>query len=128
MPPTPRRHVGLFDRLITGAYGLLLASALRLRWVVLLVVVALLAMTGWQAARLGSEFLPRLSEGAIVANTMVAPGTIAPSVSASKVFTAPAIIPLLAAMNKASDAETLRVRLLSIAQHRQAPAIARGPI
>ncbi|EXI70474.1 MAG: hypothetical protein AW07_04078 [Candidatus Accumulibacter sp. SK-11] len=48
-------------------------------------------------------------------------------VSARVQLTTPAIKPLLLAMNRASDADTLRVRLLSIAQHPQANAIASGP-
>ena len=70
LPRKPKHRVGLFERLVTGAYGLLLAGAVKLRWVVLPIVIGLLVLTGWQATRLGGEFLPRLSEGAIVANTI----------------------------------------------------------
>ena len=42
-------------------------------------------------------------------------------------FVHPATSPLLPAMKSASDAETLRVRLLSMAQAKQAPTKASGP-
>src|SRR5690606_35551522 len=54
-------------------------------------------------------------------------GRVAPRDNASSVLTAPATNPLVPAMKTASDADTLRVRLLSIAQHRQAAAIINGP-
>ena len=54
-------------------------------------------------------------------------GTEAPSINASEVLTQPATSPLLPATNRASDADTLRVRLLSMAQAKQAPARASGP-
>lgn len=43
-------------------------------------------------------------------------------------LTDPATRPLLPAMNSASLAETLRVRLLSMAQASQAEAISAGPV
>ncbi|MFN2288280.1 MAG: efflux RND transporter permease subunit [Chromatocurvus sp.] len=61
---------GRLDRGLTRAYRALLSRAMRGRTWVLLVVVALLAFTGWRATRLGGEFLPRLSEGALVLNTI----------------------------------------------------------
>lgn len=70
LPRKPKHGVGFFERLVTGTYGLLLAGAVKLRWVLLPVVLCLLVLTGWQASRLGGEFLPRLSEGAVVANTI----------------------------------------------------------
>ncbi len=69
----PRRvghREGPIGRALTGAYGFALAGAMRLRWLVLLAVAGLLALTGWQATRLGGEFIPRLSEGALVINTI----------------------------------------------------------
>ncbi len=61
---------GRLDRGLTRLYRALLSRIIPLRKWVLLVVVALLSFTGWQAARLGGEFLPRLSEGALVLNTI----------------------------------------------------------
>ena len=54
-------------------------------------------------------------------------GRLALSTSAMEVLTTPATIPLKPARNQASEADTLRVRLLSIAQHKQASAISSGP-
>src|SRR5215469_4481357 len=54
-------------------------------------------------------------------------GSAAPTTTAIPMFTAPAISPLMQAIAMASLAETLRVRLLSIAQQRQAPAMRRAP-
>ncbi len=70
LPSKPRHRDGFFDRTMTRAYAACLAWAVRGRWIVLPAVVTLLALTAWQATRLGGEFLPRLSEGAIVANTI----------------------------------------------------------
>lgn len=70
LPRRAKHREGVFERIMTGAYGFCLAAAMKARWLILLGVVGLLALTGWQATRLGGEFLPRLSEGAIVANTI----------------------------------------------------------
>jgi cobalt-zinc-cadmium resistance protein CzcA len=61
------------NRLIRGltrGYRVLLSGAMRVRVLVLFVVIGLLAFSGWRASRLGGEFLPRLSEGALVLNTI----------------------------------------------------------
>ena len=51
-------------------YGWMLGLALRARWVFLPLTLLLLVVGGWIAARLGSEFVPRLGEGAIIANVI----------------------------------------------------------
>lgn len=69
----PRKHKakeGIMDRMVTGFYSMLLNMVIKVRWLVLLVVCGLLVLTGMQASRLGGEFLPRLSEGALAANTI----------------------------------------------------------
>jgi len=58
------------ERGLTRVYRYLLSRTMSARKWVLLGVIALLAFTGWRAARLGGEFLPRLSEGALVLNTI----------------------------------------------------------
>ncbi|MBT4501058.1 MAG: efflux RND transporter permease subunit [Gemmatimonadetes bacterium] len=65
---TERRD--LLQRWLLPLYGLALNWAIRRKRWVLAGVVLLLAMTGWQATRLGGVFLPRLSEGAITINTI----------------------------------------------------------
>ena len=64
----PERH-GLIHYL-TKMYAFFLNGAIRLRWIVIVCVVALLTLTGVFASRLGAEFTPRLSEGAIIANVI----------------------------------------------------------
>ena len=49
-----------------------------------------------------------------------------PITIAKPTFVTPATSPLMAAIWKGSDNDTLRVKLLSMAQHRQAPKIASG--
>jgi len=55
---------------VQAVYRPVLGAALRLRWLVIAVAVVLLCGGGWLAARLGSEFIPKLSEGAITINTV----------------------------------------------------------
>jgi cobalt-zinc-cadmium resistance protein CzcA len=61
---------GRLDRGLTRMYRYLLSRTMQVRKWVLLAVIVLLAFAGWRAARLGGEFLPRLSEGALVLNTI----------------------------------------------------------
>ncbi|MGJ8677062.1 MAG: efflux RND transporter permease subunit [Akkermansiaceae bacterium] len=61
---------GWLSRKMASSYSTILGLILRLRWVVLSVVLVMMIGTGFIATRLGGEFVPRLSEGAIVANTI----------------------------------------------------------
>ncbi|MFO0918964.1 MAG: CusA/CzcA family heavy metal efflux RND transporter [Planctomycetaceae bacterium] len=56
-------------------YEPVLHFALRNRWAVLMVAVTALVMTGRYALQMGSEFVPRLSEGDVVIGILRAPGT-----------------------------------------------------
>jgi cobalt-zinc-cadmium resistance protein CzcA len=56
-------------------YGAVLRVLLPLRAAVVVGAVALLAGGGWLVAQMGSEFVPRLSEGAVVIGIMRPPGT-----------------------------------------------------
>ncbi len=47
-----------------------MGGALKLRWLVLAVTVVVLSATAGLATRLGGEFVPRLSEGAVVSNVI----------------------------------------------------------
>jgi cobalt-zinc-cadmium resistance protein CzcA len=64
---------------LTNLYAYLLRGTLRLRWVVLPAVAALLLFAGFTATRLGAEFTPRLSEGAVVANVIRLAGVSIPT-------------------------------------------------
>ena len=70
LPKHARKREGLVARGLNAAYGALLSLVLRLRWLVLCAAVLVVAAGGWTASRLGGEFIPRLSEGAIVFNTI----------------------------------------------------------
>ena len=70
LPRRPKPAAGIVERGFLRIYSFVLSRAMKARKVVLMVVLVLLALTGWLATRLGSEFLPRLSEGALVINTI----------------------------------------------------------
>lgn len=70
LPRRPKARESRLTRGLTRGYRTLLSLALRGRPLVLLVVIGLLAFTGWRASRLGGEFLPKLSEGSLVMNTI----------------------------------------------------------
>ena len=70
LPKRVREREGLVARVMNRAYSWCLAIALRVRWIVLSGAVLLLVAAGWTATRLGGEFIPRLSEGAVVLNTI----------------------------------------------------------
>jgi len=73
--PTPRRdREGLLLRGAKRLYGGLLRGTLAWRGAVLGVVLMVGAVVLTLAPRLGGEFLPRLSEGAIVINVIRLPG------------------------------------------------------
>ncbi len=68
LPAKPRLRERFIELHMGRIYSALLARAMKARAAVLCLVVFLLGLTGWQAMRLGGEFIPRLSEGAIVFN------------------------------------------------------------
>ena len=51
------------SRLLRAAYDPFFAAAIRWRWAVLVLAVALVASAAWPFSRLGSEFMPPLDEG-----------------------------------------------------------------
>lgn len=56
-------------------YQPILLAAIRFRWLVLVAAVALVAVCGVLAIRLGSEFVPNLDEGDIALHALRIPGT-----------------------------------------------------
>ena len=70
LPKGVKEREGLFARLMNGTYSWFLSVALRLRWLVLAGAALVMAVAGWMASSLGGEFIPRLSEGAVVLNTI----------------------------------------------------------
>ncbi|MAG34683.1 MAG: CusA/CzcA family heavy metal efflux RND transporter [Dehalococcoidia bacterium] len=70
LPKRVREREGVIARAMNGIFSWFLATALRLRWLVLSGAVLLVVGAGWTSSRLGGEFIPRLSEGAVVLNTI----------------------------------------------------------
>jgi cobalt-zinc-cadmium resistance protein CzcA len=70
LPRRMRHGDNFFVRRLKDLYRPALRGALRWHWAVLGVAILLLANAGFLATRLGSEFVPRLREGAVVINTV----------------------------------------------------------
>ena len=70
LPKRFGEHEGLVARSLNAVFASLLSWAMRLRWLVLAGAALLILGAGWTASRLGGEFIPRLSEGAVVLNTI----------------------------------------------------------
>lgn len=70
LPKRVREREGVLARAMNAVYSWFLDVALRLRWLVLCGALLLMVGAGWTASRLGGEFIPRLSEGAVVLNTI----------------------------------------------------------
>lgn len=70
LPRRVRKKESSLSRWLTGTYERIVTWALRLRWAVLTVALVLLAGAGFLSSRLGGEFIPHLSEGSVVANTI----------------------------------------------------------
>jgi len=62
-------------RWLRGVYEPLLPRLLALRWPIVAMALALVAVTGLVASRLGAEFIPSLDEGDIAMHAMRIPGT-----------------------------------------------------
>ena len=70
LPRTAKEGEGFFMGLVLRGYDRILSFVMKLRWILVSAVVVLLAITGVVATNLGGEFIPRLSEGALVINTI----------------------------------------------------------
>jgi len=70
LPHHSAHRKDMVDRTLVPLYDFLLQKVMRVRWWGIAGVGVLLFVTTWQATRLGGEFLPRLSEGAITINTI----------------------------------------------------------
>ena len=68
-------------------YRPILKTVLKARWLVVFIAVALVAITGHQATKLGSEFVPNLDEGDIAMHALRIPGTsLTQSIAMQKVL------------------------------------------
>ncbi|MCK6570152.1 CusA/CzcA family heavy metal efflux RND transporter [Myxococcota bacterium] len=70
LPRRPRESEGLLMRVLHAAYRPVLDAALRWRVAILGLAALTVAGGAWLATRLGSEFIPRLNEGALTINTI----------------------------------------------------------
>ena len=70
LPKNSSHRKDVIDRTLVPFYDWMLQKVMHVRWWVITGVGVLLLVTMWQATRLGGEFLPRLSEGAITINTI----------------------------------------------------------
>ncbi len=70
LPKRYKQKEGWFDRLLHGTYGFVLRIALSSKALLLYAVIAALIIAVVMAAGLGGEFIPQLSEGAIVINVV----------------------------------------------------------
>ncbi len=64
-----------FMRLMHRPYAPALRFALAHRWPVLATAATLVLLAGWQAGRMGTEFVPKLDEGDIALHALRVPGT-----------------------------------------------------
>lgn len=65
----------LLVKVARAVYRPFLRYALHARTLIVMLAIVALGITGWVASRMGSEFVPRLSEGAIVVGVVRPPGT-----------------------------------------------------
>ncbi len=70
LPRRTKPKEGLISRAMTGSYGWLVGVAIRARWLVILVALAMLGVAGYRGSQMGGEFIPRLGEGSMVINTI----------------------------------------------------------
>jgi cobalt-zinc-cadmium resistance protein CzcA len=70
LPRHTKPQEGVISRAMTGSYGWVVGKALRLRWLILVLVLGLMVVAGYRSTQMGGEFVPRLSEGAITINTI----------------------------------------------------------
>ncbi|MFU8838398.1 MAG: efflux RND transporter permease subunit [Thiohalomonadaceae bacterium] len=68
-------HDNLAMRGIRRVYAPLLERVLVYRWPVVLGAAVLVVLSGWQASRMGAEFMPQLDEGDMAIHALRIPGT-----------------------------------------------------
>ncbi len=70
----PDEHRNPINRFLIWAYRPFVRFALRFRWLVILLALAVLGATWWPYARIGSEFMPPLNEGSLLYMPTSPPG------------------------------------------------------
>jgi Cu(I)/Ag(I) efflux system membrane protein CusA/SilA len=67
-------HRNPVNRFLTWAYRPVILLALRFRWITILAAVAVLVVSVWPGAQLGTEFMPTLNEGTLFYMPTTLPG------------------------------------------------------
>ncbi len=67
-------HKNPVNRFLIWAYRPVILLALRFRWITILGAIAVLAISVWPAAKLGTEFMPTLNEGTLFYMPTTLPG------------------------------------------------------
>ena len=70
LPQKEQKKGNIVERYLKTAYSFLIAKLFSMKKILLCSIVILLGITAFIALRLGGEFLPKISEGAIVINTI----------------------------------------------------------
>ena len=70
LPKKEQKKENVIERYVKTGYSFLISKLLHMKKALFCSVLILLAVTAFVALRLGGEFLPKLSEGAIVINTI----------------------------------------------------------
>ncbi|MCK5187731.1 MAG: efflux RND transporter permease subunit, partial [Deltaproteobacteria bacterium] len=70
LPKKEQKKENVIERYLKTGYSFLISKLLHMKKALFCSVLILLAVTAFIALRLGGEFLPKLSEGAIVINTI----------------------------------------------------------
>lgn len=70
LPRKAKEHDGFIGQMLKKLFSFTLTQAIKFRWAVLTFVLLAFCFTGWLTTKIGSEFIPRLGEGAIVINTI----------------------------------------------------------
>ena len=70
LPKKEQKKGNIIERYLKTGYSFLISKLLHMKKALFCSVLILLAVTAFIALRLGGEFLPKLSEGAIVINTI----------------------------------------------------------
>jgi len=70
LPKKYKKEEGWFSRVLSASYRRILNVVFRFRALTLIVSIILLVIGGFLSLKLGGEFIPKLNEGAITANTI----------------------------------------------------------
>jgi cobalt-zinc-cadmium resistance protein CzcA len=70
LPKKEQKKANVIEQYLEATYSFLISKLLNMKKVLVCSVIILLGLTAFIALRIGGEFIPKLSEGAIVINTI----------------------------------------------------------